>query len=372
MVTGLESLARKFTQQDILHNTLQALQMELTTNFIAENADLIEKVSGNVLNSLDRFALSGETKERTTNDLVFLWTQAKLAEGLAGNLDENSISTFNVGSAVGTYLLNPETGKSELYCFASGANSEKHEDPIGTHAETTAIIALKTRLAPIYAVDKVKPEINLVVNSHGASPCGSCREEIYKHRSPNDVLVTIVNDDGNVVIRTISELFPIQFPEIDITDVPQDILRTSRNASMEYIPSDYQNPGRLSPKGVAIKYKNGQIAQGVFTGDAAFWPNFATLDAVGKIKRRSSRRQFTRGKVEQILYNRESAKIALQKISCVAFYYQETPNPYPISGIERQHLADLPDTTDIYIIVGKTGKAYKITRGELLPAAFTA
>lgn len=372
MSSVLENLKTRFTQQDILHNTLQALQMEATTRFYAENADLIGIATENVLNSLDRFRLSDEVREKTAYDLVFLWTQAKLAEGIAGQLIDNSVSVFNVGAAVGVYFPNPQTERID-FCFSSGANSEKHEDPIGTHAETTAIVTLKTRLAPLYANDNIKPLINFVVTTHGASPCGSCREEIYKHRSPNDTFVAIVSDDGNIIIRTISELFPIQFPEIDITDVPQDILRASRNASMEYIPSDYQKPDRLSPKGVAIKYNNGQIAQGVFTGDAAFWPNFATLDAIGQVKRRASKRiQYVQGKRKQGVYNRELGNIGLSKISCVAFYYRETPDPYPISGIERQHLADLPDTTVVYIIVGKTGKAYKIIKVELLPNAFTA
>lgn len=371
-----------YRQADTLRNTATVRQLHQTNIFLAENGPILETATVNALAALDRFALPPQYRAETADKIVFLWTQAKLAQKAADLHGDNPISGFNVGVALGVHLENPDTHETEFF-FTTGANREPDKVPIALpHAETSAIESGRQQLMYIVEENEKPPGIDIITLT--ASPCGACRAEIYKSRSSDKTLVAVIDDKGNVTINTITELFPTKFPTIGIRKVPTNLLQQAYWAARQSIPSKYQKDKALPLWGVALGTEKGVVVSGHGLGDDAFWSNTPTLSAVDSRFAwaqnqdpfpylKASEKKYSklklnnyRERVERIAFSGEN------RITQVVYYYIGNPPSYFPSGIERQQLSRLDEDTKIFFVFGKTKKAYVTTRGELLPSAFTA
>lgn len=359
-----------YKQADALRNAATARQLHQTNIFLAENGPVIEKATANVLSALDRFNISLEHRQKTATETVFLWTQAKLAQMGAALRGDNPISGFNVAAAIGIHLENPTTRQTEFF-FSTGANREPDTFPLAIHAETSAIESARQQLFNVLEKDETPPGIDMIVLT-GATPCGSCREEIYRHRTSDNTLVAVIDDKGNATINTIAELFPTKFQETDIKEIPEKLLTTARIAASQSIPSRYQQTNALPAWGVALGISSGQYQTGFAVGDDAFWSNTPTLDAIGKILRFDQMQiSYQRGK-SNVDYWNQIASETLPKVRQVVYYYSGPELEFYPSGKERQQLAVFKDDTEIFIVLGDQNKAFRTIRGELLPGAFVA
>lgn len=341
--------------------------------FYKENRFLVENALVNTFSALDRFQISEADRLQITQEAVFLWTQAKLAQESGTRDRNNQISGYNLGAAASAHLNIKETEKPE-FIFADDANRESDTIAIAdVHAETSAIDRLKGKIDPL-AIPHHGKFIDMVVITN-AAPCGSCRNEIYTHATSDQALVFIINDAGGTLVNTISELFPTKFDSYDLKKFPPDLLKIARETALNGFPSRYQLPEILPLWGVVMETKNRDVFQGFYSGDDGFWSNSPTMDAISNLLQWGVQQFPNRGKNEgdQVYKERIRNQSAEQVKRVVINYEGKLPEVYP-SGKERQQLSLLPEETEIIIIENgeKETRGYKTTRKDLLPGAFTA
>jgi len=348
-------------------------RLKSTQAFYAEHEPLLKTAITNIYNALDRFQLSDDDRIQTAQEAVFLWTQAKLAQE-AGTRDENNqISGYNLGAAVGIHLINKKTNKLE-FIFADGANRESDTIAIAdVHAETSAIDRLKGKIDPLnYPHQGRFIDIILITN---ASPCGSCRNEIYRHATSDRSLVFVITDEGRASVNTISELFPKKFDSYDLKEISPNLLKTAQETALSGFPSRYQQQNGLPLWGVVMENNSHDIFEGHYSGDDAFWSNSPTMDAISNLLQWGMHQFPEKGKDEsdQIYKERIRNQSAEQIVRVVIHYEGRLPKIYP-SGKERQQLSLLPEDTEIIIVEHNENetRGFKTTRKDLLPEAFTA
>lgn len=339
--------------------------------FYSENRDILNIAFENISRALDRFNLHEDKKTQTAQEAIFLWTQAKLGQEDGMRDGNNIVSGYNLGAAASLHLK--RTNISD-FVFADGANRESDTIAItDVHAETSAIDRLKAIIDPL-ALPHQGKFIDMIVITN-AAPCGSCRNEIYRHATSDQSLVSVIADDGSATVKTISELFPVKFDPYDLREISPDLLKIAREAAQSSFPSRYQQEGGLPLWGVVMETINHDIFQGHYCGDDAFWSNSPTIDAISNLLQWGIRHFPKKGENEsEKTYKERIRTQSAEQIKRVVMHYEgKLPKIYP-SGKERQQLSLLPEDTEIIIVEHNENeiKGFKTTRKDLLPGAFTA
>ena len=247
----------------------------------SEHALLLQEILENTFNSLKRFNLSDKERVRAAQDAVFLWTQAKLGQEAGARDGNNKISGFNLGAAVGFHYQTSPEGPTQ-FAFADGANRESDMIAIAdVHTETSAIDRLKGKIDPLM-IDHKGKFVDMIVITN-AAPCASCRREIHAHATSGQSLIFVITDEGNASVNTISELFPTKFDAYDLSKVDPKLLKTAQITAQSAFPSHYQLPETLPLWGVVMESKDGEMFQGFYTGDDAFWSNSPTMNAISNL-----------------------------------------------------------------------------------------
>lgn len=373
MTAILEAPERYFFAADSIEDRVHAMQRSATENFYRENSEVLSSAFINVFTALERLGLPEEKKIQTAQEAVFLWSQAKLAQWAAKRDGNNSISGFNLGAAVGTHIDYPRRYNGSGFVFAAGANREPDTIAIATHAETSAIERLKGILDPLFIPHEGK-FIGMITITN-ATPCGSCREEIYRHATSDQSLVFVITDKGEAGVNTISELFPVQFPGIQEKDIPRGhLVKLAKDAAQRGLPSGYQYQTALPYWGVAMETGNGATFSGHEMGDDAFWSASPVHIALAQVWLQGTHFHEKLYKHGGPYTKKRLRETIFKEVKRVVFYYEGPELDFYPSGRERQQLSILPENTEIYIVVnnGSETKAFKTTRKELLPGAFTA
>ncbi len=345
----------------------------LTTRaFYKEHSSLLQTALENTFNALDRFHLPNEERMQTAQEAIFLWTQAKLSQKAGEKDGNNEVSGFNLGAAVGFHFKNgPDKPK---FVFASGANRESDTIAItDVHTETSAIERLKGKIEPL-SLDHHGKFIDMVVITN-AAPCGSCRNEINTHATSDQSLVFVITDKGEASINTIRELFPTKFESYDLKKVDQKLLEIAQITAQRAFPSQYQLKDGLPLWGVVMENNNHAFFQGFYSGDAGFWSNSPTMDAISNVLQWGIQQFPEKGENESDqVYKERIRNQSAEQIERVIIHYEgKLPKVYP-SGKERQQLSILPENTEIIIVehYGNEIRGFRTTRKNLLPGAFTA
>lgn len=373
MVLIVESLTRRLQKTNQLDALANKERLISTRAFYAEHQPIIQIALENIFNSLERFQLPDKKRMQTAQEAIFLWTQAKLSQDAGAKDNNNEVSGFNLGAAVG-YHFNNGSDKQPKFAFASGANRESDTIAIAdVHTETSAIERLKGKIEPLN-LDHHGKFIDMVVITN-AAPCGSCRNEINTHATSDQSLVFVITDKGEASINVIDELFPTKFAPYDLKGVDPKLLETAQITAQRAFPSRYQLEDGLPLWGVVMENKNHDLFKGYYMGDDGFWSNSPTMNAISNLSQwgidnMSGKREDESDKTYKERVLRQSA----ETIERVVIHYEgKLPKVYP-SGKERQQLSILPENTEIIIVEhdGNETRGFKTTRKDLLPGAFTA
>ncbi|MEK7496734.1 hypothetical protein CANDROIZ_600002 [Candidatus Roizmanbacteria bacterium] len=372
MALIVESPTRRLQKSNQLDALSNKQNLITTRAFYAEHQPLLQTALINTFKALERFGLNDEERIQTAQEAVFLWTQAKLSQKAGTKDGNNKVSGFDLGAAVGFHIKNGPDNKPQ-FAFASGGNRESDTIAIAdVHAETSAIERLKGKLDPLNLNHDGK-FVDMVVIGN-AAPCGSCRNEIYKHASDQS-LVFVITNKGETSVNTIAELFPTKFDQYDLKGVSPELLETVKVTAQNAFPSRYQLPDVLPLWGVVMENKDHKIFQGFYSGDDGFWSNSPTMDAISNVLQWGINEFPGKGENESdIEYKERIRNQSTAQIERVVIHYEgKLPKVYP-SGKERQQLSILPENTEIVIVEhnGEETRGFRTTRKDLLPGAFTA
>lgn len=373
MALEVSKPTRLFLEADKLSVTANSQLLIATRAFYKESESLLQLALENTFKALDRFQLPDEERMQTAQEAIFLWTQAKLSQDAGAKDNNNEVSGFNLGAAVGYHIKNGSDEKSK-FAFASGANRESDTIAIAdVHAETSAIERLKGKIEPL-SLDHDGKFVDMVVISN-AAPCASCRNEINDHATSDQALVFVITDKGDASINTIGELFPTKFDSYDLKQADPKLLETAQITAQRAFPSRYQLPKVLPLWGVVMENRDHKMFQGFLSGDDGFWTNSPTMDAISNVLQWGID-QFPGKRDDETdqVYKERIRNLSTGQIERVVIHYEgKLPKVYP-SGKERQQLSILPENTEIIIVEHDEDetRGFRTTRKDLLPGAFTA
>lgn len=337
-------------------------QKSLKDEFLHHYENLHNTVQANLAAIPDAQLNLPIDKNQLRSDILTLWVQAEIARKIADKASDNRVSGFNVGASAGVYVVDKNDGMRLI--FASGANREDDQVAIAnTHAETSALDGLRRETAPVFTGENLNLRADLIVVT--ASPCGSCRQEIWQHRTSDETLVVIVDDEGEISVNPISKLFPTKFRESKVT-LDERIILKAKEAAQKSIRSRYQQPLSLPDVGVVMVIDKRRDFSGSSVGDDAFCSSTATNNAKGKLL------LWGRSQYEDIspTISEQIDDEIFTKVKYVLYYFDGSQPPFFPSGKDRQQLNRLPPETLVYMYLSANQQMFEATVSELLPLAF--